>query len=332
MLKKRKLILSLRSFFNSIPLKKLKKNSKSMTTLLLVVFLIISYFCYKTSFFYLMYKIFGFKSYDLMSDALIQQHIDEIQLDCKHEEEARMLVSKYSLIRKYYNLRPFDSEFGWHELPYATIYDLSLVSVSLSRLLKNIRFCSLGNFRAHFESRKLANKTISDMILRKREILNDNDFRLVGSEKMLDSGGIYHAPICLQDLLHTYSSWSTLKTIRKLVNNFNTKKSSDDKKNLLESIVNVTFPVLKSLVSDNADIANEFYARKTSITVIIVPYLNRRQNLVDFLYNMHSFLQRQFLSYMIVVAEQFNSNDPFNKGKLYNAAFRFENYLNSGSN
>ena len=148
---------------------------------------------------------------------------------------------------------------------------------------------------------------------------------------MLDSGGIYHAPICLQDLLHTYSSWSTLKTIRKIVNSFNITQSND-KKILLESIVNVTFPVLKSLVSDNADIANEFYTRKTSITVIVVPYLNRRKNLVDFLYNMHSFLQRQFVTYMIVVAEQFNSNDPFNKGKLYNAAFRFESYLNSEPN
>ena len=38
---------------------------------------------------------------------------------------------------------------------------------------------------------------------------------------------------------------------------------------------------------------------------------------------MHAFLQRQFIHYRIFVAEQFNSNDPFNKGRLYNMAFKY---------
>jgi hypothetical protein len=53
---------------------------------------------------------------------------------------------------------------------------------------------------------------------------------------------------------------------------------------------------------------------------IVVPYRDREDNLNTFLYNMHTFLQRQELSYAVFVVEQVNEAH-FNKGTLMNAAF-----------
>ena len=53
---------------------------------------------------------------------------------------------------------------------------------------------------------------------------------------------------------------------------------------------------------------------------LIIPYKNRHENLNQFLYNMHPFLQRQELKYTIFVVEQSNEQ-LFNKGVLMNAAF-----------
>ena len=59
------------------------------------------------------------------------------------------------------------------------------------------------------------------------------------------------------------------------------------------------------------------------VTFIIVPYLNRYDNLRELLYNLHPFLQRQYVHYRIIVVEQSNSKQSFNKGRLYNTAFNF---------
>jgi hypothetical protein len=59
------------------------------------------------------------------------------------------------------------------------------------------------------------------------------------------------------------------------------------------------------------------------VTFIIVPFMNRYDNLRELLYNLHPFLQRQYLNYRIVVVEQANSKQSFNKGRLYNTAFNF---------
>jgi hypothetical protein len=57
------------------------------------------------------------------------------------------------------------------------------------------------------------------------------------------------------------------------------------------------------------------------VTFIIIPYLNRYDNLKELLYNLHPFLQRQLINYRIVVVEQLDTKQSFNKGRLYNAAF-----------
>jgi hypothetical protein len=86
----------------------------------------------------------------------------------------------------------------------------------------------------------------------------------------------------------------------------------------------VTFPYLKLIKNErNNERLAEYLSRKRQTTAILVPFLNRENNLVDFLFNLHSYLQRKFINYLIVVVEQANSNDDFNKGRLYNAAYSY---------
>lgn len=325
MLRKRKLAAFLRIFTNGFSMRKSRNYStrrRIAATFALLVLLFLVYFIYKTSFLYLVFFVFRFKSYDLMSDALVQQNIDKIKLDCEHEQEERMLTRKFDLLKRYYNLRPFSSEFGWHDLYYRTKFDLSPLPTSFTIIIENLKLCSLDEFRLRFAASQVNNSTIAEMILRRKE-LSPAELRLVGSERILEQGGLFQTPFCLQELLHEYSNWTTLETVYKMVKNYD-PKSNITRKDLLISIGKFTFPILESLILENSRPASELYARKASLTVVLVPYLNRKQNLVDFLFNMHSFLQRQFITYMIVIAEQYNSNEPFNKGKLYNAAFRLE--------
>lgn len=78
----------------------------------------------------------------------------------------------------------------------------------------------------------------------------------------------------------------------------------------------------------NSKLIKKFKKDQEKITFIIIPYLNREDNLKDFLFNMHIFLRNQNLnSYQIIVAEQY-VDDPtlpitFNKGRLYNMAYKF---------
>lgn len=99
---------------------------------------------------------------------------------------------------------------------------------------------------------------------------------------------------------------------------------------LLDQVTKSTYPIIYNILNRNTSV-NLFKSYKNymnRLTVIIIPFLKREYNLVDLLFNLHSFLQRQYLHYKIVVAEQSNSHDPFNKGRLYNAAFKYieENY------
>lgn len=99
-------------------------------------------------------------------------------------------------------------------------------------------------------------------------------------------------------------------------NLYKTKLDSNDLKQM--QIKNITNGMYEPKVNClNETIQNNL------ITIIIIPYLNREANLKELMFNLHKFLQRQFIRYQIFIAEQSNSNDPFNKGRLYNAAFKF---------
>lgn len=320
MFKRRRIVFVIRRLIeSSVSIKKFKRKPKLTFFCIFLTFTLI-YFVYKTSLLYLLYKLSGFKSYDLMGDALKQQRIDQIKLDCKHDQEGQMVHDKMNLFETYYTLRPFESELAAFELPFDHL-DRSSLEPSFVQLMSKLRLCSLGKLRMRFESKTTQNDSSLEKLLLDKKLLRSSELRRVDSVvENLKPGGIYSSPMCLQQFLFDYSSWSGLEAIRKLVNNYDSR--SQTRQQFLKAIVNSTFPIIKNLASQDSRIASEFLARKKSTTLILVPYLNRRKNLIDFLYNMHSFLQRQFISYMIVVAEQFNSNDAFNKGKLYNAAFK----------
>lgn len=79
---------------------------------------------------------------------------------------------------------------------------------------------------------------------------------------------------------------------------------------------------------NNSKLIRNFQKKQNLITFIIIPFLNRENNLKDFLFNVHKLLQRQYLnSYKIVVVEQ-NVEESgkkimFNKGRLYNTAYKY---------
>lgn len=305
-------------FLKSIPIKKLKRN----LNLILIGFsflLLLGYFIHKTSFHYLVYKLSGYKSYDLMSDALIQQNVKKIQLNCNRSEE-EFLKSKYRLHKNYYNLYGLSQSYPeWHDLYYESNYDLSKVPAGFKYLLKQLKLCSSGEFRVRFRSRHVNNETAERFLLRRKH-LKSSEFTDIRSNPNLKLGGYFRSAICLQDFLYYYSNINGLDLIQNLISNFNPNTTS--RRELLETITKTTYPIIKDLASDDLARLKTFLAKKAAVTVIIVPYMNRKKNLVDFLLNMHSFLQRQFINYVIVVAEQFNSDESFNKGRLYNRAFK----------
>jgi len=111
------------------------------------------------------------------------------------------------------------------------------------------------------------------------------------------SNGFYEPLICLQENSVPNSKYELLSSIDQNLN-FNRKKT-------------------------NRTFSNHFNELNKDLTVVIIPYLNRKENLKDLMLNLHGFLQRQLIRYKIIVAEQVNSQDPFNKGRLYNAAFKY---------
>jgi hypothetical protein len=106
-------------------------------------------------------------------------------------------------------------------------------------------------------------------------------------------------------------------------------KKSKNINNIIKEISKSSIGILNSLFSSTNinsyknDIINDFNNEKQKFTAIIIPFLNRDKNLIELLLNLHPFLQRQYVHYRIFVAEQHNSNDPFNKGRLYNMAFKY---------
>ena len=145
-------------------------------------------------------------------------------------------------------------------------------------------------------------------------------------------GGYYAPPYCLQEFLHynlkKYSNLSE-KNNEYLISHFNV--SLIEINDLIEStrsknvekfkndILAITKPIIARL-SRSSQNFDSYFETKKYLTVIVVPFCNRHSNLIELLNNLHGFLQRQYLHYVIVVAEQVNSNDPFNKVRN---SFRF---------
>lgn len=78
-----------------------------------------------------------------------------------------------------------------------------------------------------------------------------------------------------------------------------------------------------------AELTEYFERQAKSTTYIIVPVFNRDDNLEVLLSKLHVFLSKQFIyNYQLIVAEQSNVQERFNKGRLFNMAYKYlkDNY------
>ena len=154
-------------------------------------------------------------------------------------------------------------------------------------------------------------------------MLNKEDYRVLKiNEPMF--GGFHQPSYCVQDYLrYTLLKGSKAnkdmraahqKALRYIENSV--KQYDYDFE--VNRNINVYMQKMSTNIGSLVDLSklDTFIKSRNELTVIIIPFLRREANLKDLLLNLHSFLQRQFIQYRIVVAEQANSNEKFNKGMI----------------
>lgn len=242
-----------------------------------------------------------YQDYDLMKEALISQNVSKFSITCNSNSNKRGQFLNYELFEQ--------------------LYLFNYLSVSSSDYIfkkyKNLKFCTLNKYQKNFESKSIFNDSNFNfkILLTRKEELTFNQSSKMNLVSNLKLGGYWKPPVCLQEFLYKKADENILAQAKQMIDHFRKNKNTD--LNLLSSN-------LEGLLEKSSDSLVKFINSKNKdLTVIIVPYLNRENNLIDLMYNLHPFLQRQFLHYRIVLAEQVNSNDPFNKGRLYNKAFEY---------
>lgn len=255
------------------------------------------------------------------------------QVSFKHRLfEQFYLMSIINLEESSYNTKSFD-------LNFQDFLSSSEEDSRLLELLGNMKLCTIGEYNKVAKSKSIFSSSSMDFksLLKREHVLSEDEYKLVNSDPILKIGGYYKPPICLQEFLYYHASDDDLKYLKKIIQNFNyqTDERKIRKNNFLDNIAEYSLKVIKSKLNSTQnrqkylDKISEFIKTKENdLTIIVVPYLKRKNNLIDLLYNLHSFLQRQFIHYKLIIAEQYNSNDPFNKGRLYNTAF---SYINNDS-
>jgi hypothetical protein len=133
--------------------------------------------------------------------------------------------------------------------------------------------------------------------------------------EQLKPGGYYKPPLCIQEYVYYLSNQDEITHLAQL--DFN---QFDQVKNFSYNLIKKHY---EYSISMREKIKNYINVKQSQFTVIIIPFRNREHNLIDLFSNLHSFLQRQYLHYRIIVAEQHNKMDAFNKGRLYNTAYRY---------
>jgi hypothetical protein len=195
-----------------------------------------------------------------------------------------------------------------------------------------LKICATS-LREHFESSLIAQNNVDLSTLLSKKNLTLHDFKKLQLDIELLPGGLYRPPNCLQDFfyfVYNYKSANEELARKALVNieyllahSANQSNSKVvDLNNLVESISVTSIPLVKQILLNDPNSFDDFSIFNERLTVVIIPFMNRQNNLIELLYNLHPFLQRQYVHYRIVVAEQVNTNDPFNKGRLYNAAIK----------
>ena len=120
------------------------------------------------------------------------------------------------------------------------------------------------------------------------------------SNLKLKPGGFYQSPLCVQEFFYSYSHWQALDVIRSFLNQ--TKPINVNK--MVRDVAKSTYRFVEDILKQHMFNLNEYIQLKSSYTLVIIPYLNRKSNLLNLMANLHPFLQRQFINYFVMVAEQ----------------------------
>lgn len=307
-------------------------------------------------FFVLMAHIYSFNSsiqenYDLMKHALRNQNVTRHKIMCNPEEPqiklkfSKKTSDKYKLFSLYYVVNFSSNETTKENIKIFDLYYGNLLSNSEDKhfveLLNKMKFCILNDYKTNFKSKSVYSNSILNLkyIMQKPKDLNEYESILINSSPNLKLGGYFKPPLCLQEFLYYNANDDQLQELKLIIENFNKRESNkpQDLFNLLNNLSKFSYDIIRSQYYSSINkynlIQEYIKSKENDFTVIIIPYLNRENNLIDLLYNLHSFLQRQFIHYRIVIAEQYNSNDPFNKGRLYNTAYKYvtTNLMNQNS-
>lgn len=290
-------------------------NIKKIIFLVLVIFS-----CW---FIYILHYVFGYfpfpNNFDLLKDIGASQNISIKNIICdKHMLDPNPFYYEEIFQKKHYLNLNFA---GFQESRKHLYYELSLNKYYQD--LNVLKFCTNIMKKQYFA--KSSNSLKSDILYKR--VLDNSDLNDLGVNS-LTIGGSYEPPYCIQEFLKYHKNdfqeeyANTLEMIEKQLSNYSKNHRTN------KSILDLTKRISQLVeIPRQKDDLRSFIESRNEVTILIIPFLRREDNLRDLLLNMHGFLQRQRIQYRILVAEQINSNEKFNKGRLYNAAFKFAQEL-----
>ena len=252
--------------------------------------------------------------------------------------DTEYVKDKLSYFKKHY-LKINNNYYSKNGIYNLNIFNNLTKSSINKQNLENFKICSI-NWSKHIIAKRFNDSYLPYLKMQK---IKYETFKQYGLNYYNIFTGGYHKPLdCLQNFykfLSEYKKYNKTNDSFMKINELGEKglklfkksiiklKKSKNLNNAINEISKSSIGILNDFYSlndkNNNDILKEFNNEKLKFTAIIIPFLNRDKNLIELLLNLHSFLQRQYIHYRIFVAEQFNSNDPFNKGRLYNMAFKY---------
>lgn len=275
--------------------------------------------------------------YNLYKHVLKKQNVSRSSITCNQSDLLYKSNFPKSISEKYvlfYDFYLFENIKRENEV---NVFDLNFTEIITSQdspemieFLKKLKFCTIKKIQRNFNSTSLfgnSSKTNQSLSVKNLISTYSENFK---------NGGYYKPPMCFQEYLYYHSSDEYLYFLKKILDNFRTDPLHDISY-LIKKLSNFTYGIVKeNFLSDTKKIQMAEFerAKQKDLTVVVIPFLKREKNLMDLMVNLHPFLQRQFLHYKILVVEQSNSNDSFNKGRLYNSAFdhMLKNYQVQGLN
>ncbi|RMZ93760.1 Beta-1-4-N-acetylgalactosaminyltransferase bre-4 [Brachionus plicatilis] len=254
--------------------------------------------------------------YNLYKHVLKRQNISRSSITCNfsnHQHSKsnfpRSFSEKYVLFYNFYtfeNLKK-ENEVNIFDLDYNGIITSKDPSYMV-RFLKNLKFCTVRKIQRNFDSISLfgnltpVNRSVS---MKNMGSSFNRNFR---------NGGYYKPPMCFQEYLYYHSTDEDLYKLKKILDKFRIR-SDENMTSLIKKLSNFTYGIVKEHFNSKSKLS------QIDLSIVVIPFLRREKNLMDLMANLHPFLQRQFLHYKILIVEQSNFDDSFNKGRLYNSAF-----------